>query len=319
MWLKEVRKLTEGDRQISLLGTTHGLAAGSMATGPFSRWCQGNYFRYATQHFAIDLLGEYKTGPLHDTIRVINPAWREKERQRATLKSKLRHRRARFAAASLAPPAPAPAPAAAIAPAPQKAETPAQLAREAETRALREAEARARHERRQAELLEEIRSMEAELAEVKASKKVIPHHIKWADLPQEHRFEQPLLGRKRLKDAVGMIAYRAETALCGLLRTPLIDNAAARRLLQNLFLTEADLRPDAAAGLLHVEVHRGSRPEVDRARESLFRQLNGMEIVFPGSELTLRYRLVGRPAPVSPPPAEPTPEPAVSVSPISQR
>ena len=290
LWLKEVRKLTESGRQISLVGTAYGLAAGPMATGLFSRWCQENYFRYATQHFAIDLLGEYKTGPLHDTARVINPVWRELERRRATLESKLRHRRARFAAAGIGPPAAA------------EADTPAPPEREAATKARREAHALARRELQQAELLEEIQSMEAELAKVKADKKQTPHHIQWADLPEADRFEQPLLGRKRLKDAVGMIAYRAETALCGLLRTPLIDNAAARRLLQDLFLADADLRPDAPAGLLHVEVHRGSRPAVDRALESLFSQLNGMEIVFPGTDLTLSYRLVGPPAPVSPPP-----------------
>lgn len=77
---------------------------------------------------------------------------------------------------------------------------------------------------------------------------------------------------------MGMIDYWAETALCGLLYTPLIGNAAARRLLQNLFVTDADLRPDAPTGLLHVEVHRGSRPAVDRALETLFSQLNEMEL-----------------------------------------
>jgi hypothetical protein len=299
LWLKEVRKLTESGRQVSLVGTAYGLAAGPMATGLFSRWCQENYFRYATQHFAIDLLGEYKTGPLHDTARVINPVWRELERQRATLESKLRHRRARFAAASIDPPAA------------QDDNTSAQPERKARSQARRELQ--------QAELLEEIQSMEVELAKVKADKKQTPHHIQWAGLPEADRFEQPLLGRKRLKDAVGMIAYRAETALCGLLRTSLIDNAAARRLLQDLFDADADLRPDAPAGLLHVEVHRGSRPAVDRALESLFSQLNEMELVFPGTDLTLSYRLVGHTAPVSSTPPEPAPEPASSVTATSQK
>ena len=350
LWLKEVRKLTASGRQISLVGTSYGLAAGPMATGLFSRWCQENYFRYGTQHFAIDLLGEYKTGPLHDTARVINPAWRELERQRATLESKLRHRRARFAAASIGPPpvadadtpappavedasppapppvedADTPAPPAAEdadtpAPPERKAQTPAQLQRKAATKARHEAHAQARRELQQAELLEEIQSMELELAKVKADKKKAQHHIQWADLPEADRFEQPLLGRKRLKDAVGMIAYRAETALCGLLRTPLIDNAAARSLLQDLFIADADLRPDAPAGLLHVEVHRGSRPAVDRALASLFSQLNEMELVFPGTDLTLSYRLVGHPAPVSSTPAEPAPAPAPGVTATSQK
>ena len=77
--------------------------------------------------------------------------------------------------------------------------------------------------------------------------------------------------------------------------------------MHDLFVTDADLRPDAPAGLLHVEVHRGSRPAVDRALPSHFSQLNGMELVFPGTDLTLSHRLVGPPANVRPTPAEPAP------------
>lgn len=216
------------------------------------------------QHFAIDLLGEYKTGPLHDTTRVINLAWRELERTRNSLENKLRYRRARFAEHSLHP------------------------------LPVDDAKKHARRERQQAELLEEILAREAELAEIKERKKQTPHYINWADLPEAERFEQPMLGRKRLMDAVSMIAYRAETALCGLLRSPVIDTTAARRLLQDLFVTEADIRPDAASGQLHIEVHRGSRPAVDRALESLFGQLNEMAIIFPGTELTLHYTLTDK-------------------------
>ena len=65
---------------------------------------------------------------------------------------------------------------------------------------------------------------------------------------------------------IACITYRAETALCSLVRGPTIDSAAARRLLQDLFVTDADLRPDPAAGVLHVAIHRGSRPAEDRVR-----------------------------------------------------
>jgi transposase len=225
LWLKEVRKLTSSGHQVSLIGTAYRMEPDQMAGGLFSRWCQENYFRYAMQHFAIDLLGEYKTEPLHDTTRVINPAWRELERTRNALESKLRYRRARFAEYSLHP------------------------------LPVDDAKKHARRERQQAELLEEILAREAELAEIKEHKKQTPHYINWADLSEAERFEQPMLGRKRLMDAVRMIAYRAETALCGLLRSPVIDTTAARRLLQDLFVTEADIRPDAASGQLHIEVH----------------------------------------------------------------
>ncbi|MCX6879206.1 MAG: hypothetical protein NTW21_36190 [Verrucomicrobia bacterium] len=62
------------------------------------------------------------------------------------------------------------------------------------------------------------------------------------------------------------------------MRSTTIDNAAARHLLQDRFVTETDLSPDPSAGLLHVEIHRGSRPVVDRTLTALFGQLNEMEI-----------------------------------------
>ena len=270
IWMKEVRKLTESGHQVSLISTAYGLAPEGLAAGLFSRWCQENFFRYMMEHFEIDLLSEYKTEPLHDTEKVINPVWRELERQRNALENKLRYRRARFAQWSLhAIPA-------------------------------SEAKKYRKREKQKADLLEEIGEMEAELATLKERKKQTSHHIHWEELPEQERFRKPMLGRKRLMDAVRMIAYRAETAMCALLRPPGRENTPARRLLQDLFVTEADIRPEADAGQLHIEVHRGSRPAVDRALESLFEHLNEMEFIFPGTELTLHYQLVGQPSPGNP-------------------
>jgi hypothetical protein len=279
IWMKEVRKLTESGHQVSLISTAYGLAPEGLAAGLFSRWCQENFFRYMMEHFEIDLLSEYKTAPLHDTEKVINPLWRELERHRNALENKLRYRRARFAEWSLhAVPA-------------------------SEEKKYR------KREKQKAELLEEIGQMEAELATLKERKKQTSHHIHWEELPAQERFRKPMLGRKRLMDAVRMIAYRAETAMCALLRPQGMENTAARRLLQDLFVTEADIRPEADAGQLHIEVHRGSRPAVDRALESLFEQLNEMAFIFPGTELTLHYQLVGQ---------SPTANPKESVASDSQ-
>ena len=56
------------------------------------------------QHFAIDLLSEYGTEVIPGTNRpVVNPKWRELDRQSRTLKGKLVQRQARFAALTLHP------------------------------------------------------------------------------------------------------------------------------------------------------------------------------------------------------------------------
>ena len=263
VWVKEVRKLTDGGHQVSVISTAYGLQAPELGGRMFTRWCQENFFRYMMQHFAIDLLSEYKNQPLHDTAIVVNPSWRQWERQRNSLENKLRYRRARFAQWTL------------------------------HTIPASQPKKYRKHEEKKAQLLEEIQQLEANLQEVKAARQQTPKHIAWKDLPEPDRFLKPLLGRKRLMDAVRMIAYRAETAMCSLLRSSTLDTTAARRLLQDLFVTEADLRPDLTARILHVEIHRGSRPAVDGTLIRLFDKLNEMQFKFPGTELELRYRLLG--------------------------
>ncbi len=267
IWVKEIRKLTSKGHQVGIVSTAYDMNPPETGERLFSRWCQENFFRYMMEHFAIDLLTTYQTELLHDTIMVINPLWRKRQRQRNSLESKLRYRRARFAEWSL------------------------HLISASEPEKYR------KREEQKAELLEEIEHLEAQLQETKAAAKEINKNIPYKDLPEQDRFSQPLLGRKRLMDAVHMIAYRAETAMASLLTTASTDTAGARRILQDLFQTEADLVPDPKEGKLHIHVHRSARPAVDRALLDLFSKLNEMQFVFPGTALTLHYRLLGEEAP----------------------
>ena len=271
LWMKEIRRLTDSGHQTSLISTAYGLESTPLAAAMFSRWCQENFFRYMMEHFAIDLLSEYTFEPLHDTEKVVNPAWRELQRQRQKTQSKLQYRQARFAALTLHP-----------------------VAEEKPS-------AHEKWEQRKAKLLEQIEHYEQELAQIKARQKETPRHIHWEQLEEPERFDQPLLERKRLLDTIRMIAYRAETAMGGLLQGPAIDQPAARRILQDLFVTEADIHPEAQAKRLWVRVHRSARPAVDRALAALFTQLNELEVPFPGTDLVLTYELVGHErAPLSP-------------------
>ena len=62
LWVREVRKLTTSGHQVSLISTAYGGSAVRDAAGLFSRWSQENFFRYMMEHFAIDLLNEYRHG-----------------------------------------------------------------------------------------------------------------------------------------------------------------------------------------------------------------------------------------------------------------
>jgi len=262
--VREVRKLTESGHQSSLISTCYEGHHTLLAARMFSRWCQENFFRYMMQHFGIDLLSEYGVEDLGDAEKVVNPAWRDLNRSYKAIKNKHRYRSAVFAEMSLHP---------------------------------QSEESTVRYEKwlvKKGALLEEIQSYEHQIAEDKARLKETPKHISWAQLEEKDRFHQLLPGRKRLTDTVRMIAYRAETAMATLLVSPTVDFVAARTLLQNLFVTEADILPDYENKVLFVRVHSASRPAANSSLKQLFDKLNKAQVEYLGTDLQLVYELRGR-------------------------
>jgi len=267
MWMREVRKLTDSGHQVSLISTAFGLPLTELAARLFTRWCQENYLRYMSQHFALDLLGEYGLAPIPDTERVINPAWRDLAKRRNAANARLTHRRAKFAALALHP----------------------------ESHA--DSERIEAWQRRKAGLLEEIESFENQVRELGEALRATDHYIRWDQLPEEHRFQRLAPTRRQLLDAIRMIAYRAETAMVPLLLDPHTDQPAARALLQDLFCSSADILPEPDRRILRVRVHRSSRPATDRRLQRLLDQLNETETLYPATDLRLVYELAGDPAP----------------------
>lgn len=263
IWVREVRKLTKNGHQTSLISTAYDLKHTLLAARMFTRWCQENFFGYMMEHFAIDLLSEYGTEELLDTTKVINPRWRELNRQKNRLLNKLRHRQARFAELTMHP------------------------ASESDAKKFK------KWIEKKSDLLEEIQDFEKKSTELKNQLKSIDKHIQWDQLDEQERFKKPAIGRKRLIDTVRMIAYRAETAMTTLITGKIIDTSAARKMLQDLFQAEADIIPDCDNKLLQIYIHRSSRPAVDKVLSILFDQLNQTETPYPGTDLRLVYQFVG--------------------------
>ena len=262
LWVREVRKLTTSGHQVSLISTAYGESAREDSVRLFSRWSQENFFHYMMQHFAIDLLNEYGTEEIPETKRpVVNPRWRELDRQKRSVKSKLTHRQARFAALTLHP----------------ESDEPAQ----------------AKWEKRKAELVEEIEQLEHELTGIDSQLKTTPSHLDWEKLPESEKFQRLAPSRKQLVDTVKMIAYRAETALASIVREKLARTDDARSLLRDLFCSEADLTPDLAKRVLEVQVHPMSNPRSNRAIAHLLEHLNAAEFTYPGTKLQLVYSIAG--------------------------
>jgi hypothetical protein len=262
LWVREVRKLTQSGHQVSLISTAFEGSAVRDAAGLFSRWSQENFFGYMMEHFAIDLLNEYRTEEIPETKRpVVNPQWRELDRQKRAVKSKLTHRQARFAALTLHPES--------------------------------DQAARAKWEKQKADLVEAIEQLEHDMAEINSQLKTTPSHLAWDKLPEAEKFQRLAPSRKQLVDTVKMIAYRAETAMASIVRESLARTDDARSLLRDLFRSEADILPDGQQHLLRVHVHPMSNPRSNRAIAHLLDHLNAAEFTYPGTNLQLVYSIAG--------------------------
>ena len=260
LWVRQIRKLTPRGHQTSLISTAYRHLALEDAAQLFSRWSQENFFRYMMEHYAIDALSEYQTEKIPETKRpVVNPPWRELDRQCRSIKTKLIQRQARFAALTLHPED-------------DEVQVP-------------------KWEKRKAELVEEIEQLENQLNEVKEQIKQTPKHVEWDQLPSSDRFERLAPSRKRLMDTVKMIAYRAETALTSIVREQLARSDDARALVRDLFRSEADILPDLKQGVLHVRVHHMANPRANRAIAHLIDTLNAAEFTYPGTNLKITYAI----------------------------
>ena len=264
LWVREVRKLTSTGHQTSLVSTAYGQSGLENAAQLFSRWSQENFFRYMLEHYALDALAEYRTEPIPGTNRpVINPRWRELDRQCRSIKSKLTQRQARFAALTLHP--------------------------EAEDSEIQ------KWERDKTELREEIEQLENDLARVKEPRESTPKHLQWDELPEEHKFERLAPSRRRLTRAVKLVAYRDETARAMIVREKLSHPDEARALVRDLLRSDADLYPNQDRRVLEVRIHTLANPRSNRAAQHLLEQLGAAEFTYPGTNLLLTYTLSSPP------------------------
>jgi len=260
LWLREIRKLTESGHQTAILTTNFQAPMTTLAVSLFARWSQENFFRYMREHFSLDRLIEYGTELIPDAISVVNPAWRKLDSQIRSLGGRLYRLAARFGALVLS-------------------EDPG------ESQVLG-------FQQRKGQWREEIQALELEIDSLKQLRKETVHHIPVQSLPEKDQFTRLRTERKHFVDTLKMIAYRAESSMASLLGEHMARGGDdARALLRQLFQTEADLMPDLAAMTLTVRLHHLTQAAHDQAIEQLLAELNATQTVFPGTHLTLVFKL----------------------------
>lgn len=248
----EVRCLKSSGHQTAIITSAKLLGTTTIASRMFARWCQENFFAYMMQHFDIDGLIEYGEESLPGTLLVVNPVWRELDKQVKLARQREQKHQAKLAKQTLD-----------------------------DGKDMQE----------NAESVEALQALQVDLARLRALRKTTARKVKIDSLPEAQRPTQLLPLNKMLSDSVKMIAYRSETALVALLRRHLNKEAEARAMVRELLVSAADIEPDATAKTLTIRIHRMATPAHDKAIAALLDDLTRQEFLHPETGERLIYVL----------------------------
>ena len=259
LMVREIRKLAADGHQVSIVTTNRLGDAATQAVALMARWSQENFFKYMHQHYGLNALVQYGTEEIPATVTVLNPAWRELDRQVRNQRAELKRYRQQQERTAL----PQPLSASLV----QK------------------------YEHQQGQIQEAIQGCEQSLEVLKKQRKAIPQHIAVKDLPEADRFTRLRTERKQFLDTIKMIAYRAETAMAATVREKLARFDDARALLRQIYNTEVDLIPNLSDKTLTVRLHHLTQAAHDAAVRYLCEELTATQTSFPGTDLRLVYTL----------------------------
>lgn len=259
--VREIRKKSENGHQTSIVTTNYTLDLVMIAYYMFSRWSQENFFKYMMQNFGIDNIISYSKRKISDTSILVNPEYRELDRRLKSIVSKLNIRKAKFAAMILG-------------------EIPT------------DEKKNEKYLSNKAKICEEIKDLEQDVNEIKSKKKAINRKIPFSDLPDDEKFDSAINERKSFMNTIKMIAYRAETSMVNIIRKHMSHPKEARKLLQQLYKTDANLKVDKNNNILTVELHHMNYWKDDKIIQKLCEEINLTETKFPGTNLTLFYKMV---------------------------
>ena len=260
LWVREVRKLSPGGHQTSIVCTDYTREITGTAAAMFARWCQENFFKYMRENYNLDRLADYSLEEIPGSTQVVNPQYRELDGEVRKQAAQLARKRCECDSIVLCD--------------------------DIEPAKVTEYEAK------KSALQEEVLEMTGTLADLKACRKATPRHVQFADLPEEDRFKMLSMKGKYFIDTIKMIAYRTETAMVNRVRQVMRRQDDARSLLRSLYATEADILPDHNENRLTVRLHQPANHCSSATILHLLEELNATRTTFPGTDLRLFYELV---------------------------
>jgi len=259
-WFREIRKLSENGHQTSVLTTHPGLSLPETAVKMFSRWAQENFFKYMIADFDLDRMIEYGTEPVNQKRTIPNPDYKELTYQI----KKAREKKSRLEARIF-----------------QQMEGKTTIGNNVLEQVILKS----------AELIETINDYNQQIEALLSKRKNEPSRISIAEMPGDQRYNKLLQESKKLKNAIIMLSYRAESALYNIMTefyksTP----KEGRVILKEIFTSDADMVPDYQNNTLTIHLHSLSTPRANQAVTQLWTFLNQTETCFPLNTLNLTQK-----------------------------
>ncbi len=261
-WFREVRKLSENGHQTSVLATHPSISLSTVAAKMFSRWTQENCFKYLGENFDFDRMIQYGTEPVDQKRTIPNPDYKKLTYQLKKVREK-------------------------------KARVEANVYKRIEENGQTSVENIMKKLTKSTSLIEQINEYNDQIKVLLVQRKKTPSRITIAEMPPEYRYNKLKQESKKLKNAIIMIAYRAETALFNILSEHYKNNDnEGRQILKEIFTSDADMIPDYKNQTLTVRLHSLSTPRANQAVKKLCDFLNQTETQFPYTDLKLIYETV---------------------------
>jgi hypothetical protein len=261
------------------------LPAAEIAWWMFHRWSQENWFKYMRTEYALDVLVDYSV-ELDDATRpVVNPRWRELDRQVASARSRLEHAEAKYARLVLKVEEKASEENAWKENSKGKSET------ETLSSCLEEnCECLACRCRGQAS---EVAKLSAEYERLRAERRETPRKVPLSEASDRDDVKLSY-ERKLFTDTIKLSAYEIETRLYEMLGGTFCNSETeGRGLIQEILGARGDLR--VGSGVIEVHLDQLSAPRYTEAMQSLCGQLNALSPSLPETSHALRFFVKPRP------------------------
>jgi hypothetical protein len=258
--VREVRKKSASGHQTAIITTNYSLTMLQIAIFMFARWCRENFFKYMIESFDIDSITSYKKNSIPDTSSVINPDYKELERQHKSVLSLLDKNKKKYAEINL-------------------------MDKEMSEKEME------RFMKKKSDKKTEIEDLEKQKAVIIQKKKNTKKYISFGELDENQKFNTSVNERTFFFDIIKVIAWRAETAMCNMIKKWMSASAQARSMIRKLYSTDADIETDNINNILTVKIHNTNHWADDKILKNLCDHLNETQTVFPGTNLTLNYKM----------------------------